>query len=92
MAVIITTLQPGAGGVGAILSAVGGIMVADHYLLRRRRLDVPALFDPEGPFRFANGFNPAGLIAWLVGGGMPLPLLEYAYAVGASRRSWCIRY
>ncbi|WP_244613040.1 NCS1 family transporter [Modicisalibacter radicis] len=67
---------------GAILSAVGGIMVADYYLLRRRRLNVPALFDAQGQFRFANGFNPAGLIAWVAGGAMALVFLEYAYAVG----------
>lgn len=67
---------------GAILSAVGGIMVADYYLLRRRRLNVPALFDPEGQFRFVNGVNPAGLIAWVIGGSMALLFLEYAYAVG----------
>ncbi|WP_240349318.1 NCS1 family transporter [Halomonas binhaiensis] len=67
---------------GAVLSAVGGIMVADYYLLRKRRLNVPALFDSEGQFRFANGYNPAGLIAWLAGGAMALIFLEYAYAVG----------
>ncbi|PSJ22030.1 nitrate reductase [Halomonas sp. ND22Bw] len=67
---------------GAVLSAVGGIMVADYYLLRRRRLNVPALFDTEGQFRFMNGVNPAGLIAWIVGGGLALVFLEYAYAVG----------
>lgn len=67
---------------GAVLSAVGGIMVADYYILRRRRLNVPALFDPAGQFRFFNGFNPAGIIAWLVGGVMALIFLQYAYAVG----------
>ncbi|WP_261317403.1 MULTISPECIES: NCS1 family transporter [unclassified Halomonas] len=67
---------------GAVLSAVGGIMVADYYLLRRRRLNVPALFDPAGQFRFCGGFNPAGLIAWLAGGTLALIFLEYAYAVG----------
>ena len=67
---------------GAVLSAVGGIMVADYYILRHRRLNVPALYDPEGQFRFFNGFNPAGIIAWLAGGAMALIFLEHAYAVG----------
>ncbi|WP_240569322.1 NCS1 family transporter [Halomonas flagellata] len=69
---------------GAVLSAVGGIMVADYYLLRRRRLNVPALYDPDGQFRFRGGFNPAGIIAWIIGGGLALVFLEYAYAVGFS--------
>ncbi|MDO6788204.1 NCS1 family transporter [Cobetia marina] len=67
---------------GAVLSAVGGIMVADYYLLRRRRLNVPALYSPTGQFRFFKGFNPAALIAWITGGTMALIFLEYAYAVG----------
>ncbi|TCK03566.1 NCS1 family transporter [Marinobacterium mangrovicola] len=67
---------------GALLSAVGGIMVADYYLLRRRRLNVPDLFNPNGQFRFASGFNPAGLVAWVIGGGLAILFLEYAYAVG----------
>lgn len=67
---------------GALLSAVGGIMVADYYLLRRRRLNVPDLFNPNGQFRFMSGFNPAGLIAWILGGSLAILFLEYAYAVG----------
>lgn len=67
---------------GAVLSAVGGIMVADYFVIRKRRLNVPDLFRHDGQFRFANGFNPAGLIAWLVGGGLALYFLEYAYLTG----------
>lgn len=69
---------------GAVLSAVGGIMVADYYVLRKRRVNVPDLYESDGQFRFANGFNPAGLIAWAVAGVLALLLLEYAYLVGFS--------
>lgn len=70
------------GYYGAILSAVGGIMVADYYLIRRRRLNVPDLYKSNGQYRYAAGFNPAGLIAWVVGGGLALIFLQYAYLVG----------
>lgn len=70
------------GYYGAVLSAVGGIMVADYYLIRKRRLNVPDLYRADGQFRFASGFNPAGLIAWVVGGGLALLFLEYAYLIG----------
>lgn len=70
------------GYYGAILSAVGGIMVTDYYLLRRRRLNVPELYKEHGQFRFSGGFNPAGLIAWAVGGTLALVFLEYAYLTG----------
>ncbi len=70
------------GYYGAVLSAVGGIMICDYYLIRRRRLNVPALYQAHGQFRFAGGFNPAGLIAWVLAGGIALWQLEYAYIVG----------
>jgi NCS1 family nucleobase:cation symporter-1 len=70
------------GYYGALLSAVGGIMIADYYVLRRRRLNVPDLYRAHGQFRFASGVNPAGLLAWVVAGGLALWQLEYAYLVG----------
>jgi NCS1 family nucleobase:cation symporter-1 len=70
------------GYYGALLSAVGGIMIADYYVVRRRRLNVPSLYDAQGQFRFTGGVNPAGLIAWVVAGGLALWQLEYAYLVG----------
>ncbi len=70
------------GYYGALLSAVGGIMLADYYVVRRRRLNVPDLYRAEGQFRFMSGFNPAGLIAWVVAGALALWQLQYAYLVG----------
>lgn len=70
------------GYYGALLSAVGGIIVADYYVIRRRRLNVPDLYREDGQFRFSNGVNPAAMIAWLVGGGLALYFLTYAYPVG----------
>ena len=51
------------GYYGAFLSAIGGIMVADYYLIRRRRLNVPDLYRVDGQFRYSGGFNWAGLAA-----------------------------
>lgn len=70
------------GYYGALLSAVGGIMIADYYVLRRRRLNVPDLYRADGQFRYMGGFNPAGLVAWAVAGGLALWQLQYAYLVG----------
>jgi NCS1 family nucleobase:cation symporter-1 len=70
------------GYYGALLSAVGGIMIADYYVLRRRRLNVPDLYRADGQFRYMGGFNPAGLLAWAVAGGLALWQLQYAYLVG----------
>ncbi len=70
------------GYYGALLSAVGGIMIADYYVVRRRRVNVPDLYRPDGQFRFAGGVNPAGMVAWVVAGALAVWQLEYAYLVG----------
>ncbi|MDO6729604.1 NCS1 family transporter [Marinovum sp. 2_MG-2023] len=70
------------GMYGAVLSAVGGIMVCDYFLIRGRRLNVPDLYRENGQFRYFGGWNPAGLIAWAVGGGLALYFIQYAYVVG----------
>ena len=70
------------GYYGAFLSAIGGIMVADYYVIRRRRVNVPALFDPDGQYRYARGFNPAGLIAWLLAGAVAAWWSAFAFVIG----------
>lgn len=70
------------GYYGAFLSAIGGIMVADYYLIRRRRLNVPDLYRVNGQFRYSGGFNPAGLGAWLVAGGVAAWQPQYAVLIG----------
>ncbi len=70
------------GYYGAFLSAIGGIMVADYYIIRRRRLNVPELFNPTGQYRYAGGFNLAGLLSWLVAGGLAAWGSQYAFVIG----------
>ncbi len=48
------------GCYGAFLSAIGGIMVADYYFLRKRRLNLPDRYRAEGRFRCRGCFHPAG--------------------------------
>lgn len=70
------------GFYGALLSAVGGIMVCDYFIIRKRRLNVADLYKDNGQFYFIKGINPAGMIAWVVGGVAALIFIEYAYVVG----------
>ncbi len=67
---------------GSFLSTIGGIMIADYYVLRRRRLNVPDLYEPRGQFRFMGGVNPAGLVTWLVGGTLAFFSGAWAFVVG----------
>jgi NCS1 family nucleobase:cation symporter-1 len=51
----------------ALLGAVGGILITDYYLIRRTELDLKGLYQGSGPYWYARGFNPAAIIALLVG-------------------------
>ncbi|MDE5414825.1 NCS1 family transporter [Alkalihalobacterium chitinilyticum] len=68
--------------VGGILSAIVGILIADYYLLRKRRVNVPDLYKDDGQYRYAGGFNAAGYIAWILGGVASYFLANYSFIVG----------
>jgi NCS1 family nucleobase:cation symporter-1 len=51
----------------ALLGAVGGILIADYFLLRRTRLDLPGLYVKDGPYWYRSGFNLVALAALAVG-------------------------
>ncbi len=51
----------------AVLGPVAGIMVADYFLMRRRVLDVDALYRWKGVYEYRNGFNGVALIALTIG-------------------------
>lgn len=70
------------GYYGAILSAVAGIIICDYYIIRKRRLNVKDLYRIDGQFRFDGGVNWAGVIAWIIGGGLALYFMQYMYVVG----------
>ncbi|MBC8108892.1 MAG: NCS1 family nucleobase:cation symporter-1, partial [Anaerolineae bacterium] len=54
------------GGYSNLLGAIGGILICDYWLLRRRQLDLPALYDPRGRYRYTGGFNLAAVIALVI--------------------------
>ncbi|MGK5683834.1 NCS1 family nucleobase:cation symporter-1 [Actinoplanes sp. URMC 104] len=63
------------GGLGAILGPLFGVIMADYWILRRTKVNVPDLFteDPGGDYHYRGGFNmlavaalvPAAVIAIL---------------------------
>ena len=54
----------------ALLGPIGGIMIADYYAYRRRKLDVAGLYDAQGPYRFLKGISWVAIVAF-VGGVLP---------------------
>ncbi len=44
-------------GYGALLGPIGGIMIADYYVVRRARLNLPDLYRAEGEYRYSGGIH-----------------------------------
>ncbi len=61
------------GAYGAVLGAVGGVMIADYYLIRKTELVVDELYERQGRYEFNRGFNPIALCALVIGVGVNIP-------------------
>ncbi len=71
-------------GYSALLGPIAGIMLADYYLVRRTELDRDALFRHDGAYAYRGGWNPAALVALVLGVAPNLPgFLEAAGFVAA---------
>lgn len=71
--------------IGGLLGPVTGIMLADYFVVRRRYYNVADLFRYDGLYAAFDGWNVAGILAFLVGGaaalsGLFIPALKPAYA------------
>jgi NCS1 family nucleobase:cation symporter-1 len=71
------------GGLGSI----AGVLIADYWLVRRRRLILADLYLQDGAYRYRAGWNWRAVVATLAGcavawGGLVIPALKplYSYA------------
>ncbi|HEX2852069.1 MAG TPA: NCS1 family nucleobase:cation symporter-1 [Opitutaceae bacterium] len=60
-------------GYSALLGPIGGVMIADYFVYRHRRLNVPDLYNPEGEYRYSGGFSGVAIAALLAGALPSLP-------------------
>lgn len=63
----------------AFLGPVISILLVDYYILRKQRVTVPHLYQEDGPFK---GYNPAGLLAMLIGAVAAFIVVELAWIIG----------
>ncbi|MCP3026574.1 NCS1 family transporter [Halobacillus sp. A5] len=66
----------------AILSVIVGIIFADYYLLRKRRMNVYDLYKKEGQFSYRGGVNWAGILSWVIGSVAAYTFSNYSFFVG----------
>ena len=57
----------------ALLGAVGGVLIADYFLVRRTRLDLPGLYREDGPYWYRRGVHVPALLALAAGVAPCLP-------------------
>jgi NCS1 family nucleobase:cation symporter-1 len=60
-------------GYSALLGPIGGILIADYFVYRRRQLNLAALYLPNGEYRYTNGFSWAAIVALVLGALPSLP-------------------
>jgi len=60
-------------GYSSLLGAVGGVLIADYFVIRGTQLDQAGLYQKDGPYWYTGGFNPRALVALVVGIGLCAP-------------------
>jgi putative hydroxymethylpyrimidine transporter CytX len=53
--------------IGAMFCPLFGVVLVDHFLLRRGALDVENLYKRDGKYWFWRGINPPAILAWAIG-------------------------
>jgi NCS1 family nucleobase:cation symporter-1 len=53
-------------GYSALLGPIAGIMIADYFVLRGRKLDADELYRAHGIYRYTNGFSLAAIGAFIL--------------------------
>jgi NCS1 family nucleobase:cation symporter-1 len=53
--------------IGSVFAPLFGVELADHFILRKRRIDVAALADLRGAYGFSGGWHVSGFVAWVLG-------------------------
>lgn len=73
------------------LGSIAGVMIIDYWVIKRRVLSLPDLYDPNGRYRYSAGWNWPAVIATVIGAGVAIigrwvpamsPVYDYAWFVG----------
>jgi putative hydroxymethylpyrimidine transporter CytX len=53
--------------IGAMFIPLFGVVLTDYFILRKRQLEVGAIYLEGGAYWYRNGYHPAALAAWALG-------------------------
>jgi len=68
-----TTFLDFMGGYAVFLAPIAGILACDFWLIHNQHIDVPALYDPNGRYRYDSGINWRAAVAFIFAVGPNLP-------------------
>lgn len=73
------------GGLGALLGPLFGVVMADYWLIRRGKVNVPELYteEPTGAYYYRNGINPKAVTAMVPAATVAL-LIAFVPALSAA--------
>ena len=77
---------------GNVAAPLAGVVLADYVVLKRQQIDVPALFDPAGRYRYLNGVNVTAIVAVGIGVAayymVPAEWVKVVWGIGVGATSY----
>jgi NCS1 nucleoside transporter family len=77
---------------GNVAAPLAGVVLADYVVLKRQQIDVPALFDPAGRYRYLNGVNVTAIVAVGIGVAayymVPADWVKVVWGIGGGATSY----
>jgi nucleobase:cation symporter-1, NCS1 family len=79
------------GGYGAALGSIGGVLIVDYWVIRKKELDLRSLYVADGAYRYTAGWNMPAVYATVLGAGVALlgafwepmkPIYDWSWFVG----------
>ena len=53
--------------IGSVFAPLFGVVLVDHFIVRKRRIDVASLADTQGRYGFSGGWHVSAFISWAIG-------------------------
>ncbi len=74
---VVTGYTAYVGMLGNVFSPIAGVLIADYIFVKRMKIDLVALFEPNGPYWYWKGVNPVAVV-WTA-----LGFLAYMFVIPA---------
>ena len=76
--------------IGSVFAPLFGVLLADHFIVRRRRVEPSAITAKGGAYWFSGGWHLRGLAAWAVGICVYQAITRYQPSLGATLPAFAV--